>query len=179
MNILSTNRNKILLLILISFLIFIGWNYGVETAYAKLLVTTSNISLGIINKDANIKYEKVDKDSELYHFKVTAVINGRRGSYPQEVGGILQPLIIILSWQIFLFFVINLKLAIRSLLTNFSIYMLIQIIFLILLSGYYNSTAQQFVFSILLDSFYIIALILIIKDNILFSVFSRGTNKKS
>jgi hypothetical protein len=173
MKLLSSSGSKIVLLVLISLLIFTGWQYGGELIYTKFLVGTTNVSLGIIKTDTHIEYEKKAGSDNKYQFKVNTVIDGRKGSYPQEVGGLLQPFVIILSWQIFIFFVINRKSAIISLVTNVAVFMLVQIIFLILLTGYYTSDIQQFIFSIMLDSFYIVALILIIKDNILYSVFRK------
>jgi hypothetical protein len=173
MKLLSSRGSKILLLVLISLLIFTGWQYGGELIYAKFLVGTTNVSLGIIKTDTHIEYVKKEGSDNKYQFKVNAVIDGRKGSYPQEVGGLLQPFVIILSWQIFMFFVINKKSAIISLVTNVVGFMFVQIIFLILLTGYYTSDIQQFIFTIMIDSFYIVALILIIKDNILYSVFGK------
>ena len=66
---------------------------------------------------------------------------------------------------------INRKSAIISLVINVGVFMLVQIVFLLLLTGYYTSDIQQYIFTIMLDTFYIVALILIIKDNILYSVF--------
>jgi len=172
MKLLSSKRNKILLLLLISLLIFTGWQFGGEQLYTKLLVGTTNVTLKVIKKDTHIEYEKQEGNSKLYQFKVTTRIDGRIGSYPQEIGGLMQPFVIVLSWQVFLFIIIERKNAIKAFITNIAIFMLMQIIFLILLTGYYTSDIQQYIFTIMLDSFYIIALVLIIKDNILFSVFN-------
>ena len=174
MKIFSSNRNKIILLLLISLLIFTGWQFGGEHLYTKLLVGTTNVSVGIFKKDTHIEYEKQKGSSELYQFKVSTPIDGRIGSYPQEVGGLMQPFVIILSWQIFLFFIISRKNATKALFTNIVTYMLTQIVFLILLTGYYTSDIQQFIFTIMIDCFYIVALILVIKDNIFYSVFKSG-----
>ena len=172
MALLTSSRNKIILLFTISIVVFFGWQYGLETAYAKTLVGATNISLGIFTNDTHIEYEKI-QNQELYQFRVFTKIDGRKGNYPQETGGILQPFVIILSWMIFLFLVLKRKDAFISMGVNIGIFFLIQIIFLMMLTGYYTSTIQQFLFDIMLDSFYIIALILVIKDSILYGVFSR------
>ena len=151
-----------------------GWQYGLETAYAKTLVGATNISLGVFTNDTHIEYEKIPKQENLYQFRVYTKIDGRKGNYPQETGGILQPFVIILSWQIFLFLALKKRDALKSMGVNIGVFFLIQIIFLMLLTGYYTSTIQQFLFDIMLDSFYIVALILVIKDNLLYGVFSRN-----
>ena len=173
MAILSSSIKKIILLFLISLLIFMGWMAGAEGGYAKVLVGATNFSLGIVKNDTRIELEDLDDKGGLYQFRVYTRIDGRLGNYPQETEGLMQPFVIILSWQIFLFFVLRVKSAFQSLVVNVGIFFLIQIIFLILLTGYYDSTIQQYIYTMLLDSFYIIALILIIKDNMLYPVFRK------
>ena len=178
MAILSSTRNKIILLLLISMLIFAAWQAGLEIAYAKVLVGTTNFSLGIVKKDTHIEFEEKEGTNGLYQFKVFTSIDGRKGHYPQETSSLMQPFIIVLSWQIFLFFVLKRKSAWRSLGVNIGIFLLVQMIFLILLTGYYTSTVQQYIFTMMLDSFYIIALILVIKDNMLYPVFRKKVDVK-
>lgn len=178
MAILSSTRNKIILLLLISVLIFVAWQAGLETAYAKVLVGTTNFSLGIVKKDTHIEFEKKEGKDGLYQFRVFTRIDGRKGNYPQETSSLMQPFVIVLSWQIFLFFVLKRKSAWRSLGVNIGIFLLVQMIFLFMLTGYYNSTVQKYIFTMMLDSFYIISLILIIKDNMLYPVFSKKVNVK-
>jgi len=175
MAILSSNRNKIILLLLISVLVFAAWQAGLETAYAKVLVVTTNLSLKIVKTETHIEFEEKEGTDGLYRFRVFTVIDGREGNYPQEPGTLLQPFVIVLSWQIFLFFVLKRKAAWKSLGVNTGIYLLVQIIFLILLTGYYSSPVQQYIFTMMLDSFYIIALTLIIKDNMIYPVFRKRT----
>ncbi len=173
MKILSSNIIKILLLLFISFMFFAGWQAGMETSYAKLLVGSTNVCLDIVKTDTHIKLENADTGDSNHQFRVYTRIDGRKGNYPQETGGVMQPIVIILSWQVFLFFVLKPKRATISLAVNFGLFFLVQIIFLFLLTGYYTSSVQKYIYTIMLDSFYIIALILIIKDNILYSVFRK------
>ncbi|MCF6170882.1 MAG: hypothetical protein L3J31_07775 [Bacteroidales bacterium] len=173
MAVLSSNRNKIILLLLISLLVFGAWQAGLETAYAKVLVATTNFSLKVVKTDTRIEFEEKEGTDGLYQFRVFTVIDGREGNYPQEPGTLLQPFVIVLSWQIFLFFILKRKAASKLLLANTGIYLFVQIVFLILLTGYYTSSIQQYIFTVMLDSFYIVALILVIKDNMLYPVFSK------
>ncbi|NQU33868.1 MAG: hypothetical protein HQ521_11575 [Bacteroidetes bacterium] len=171
---ISSTRNKIILLLLISLVVFTGWEYGMETGYLKVLVGTTNLSVGVIKKDTKVELETTISKENPYQFKVSTIVDGRKGSYPQEIGGIVQPFVIILSWQIFLFFVLTRRSALRSLAVNFVIFLLVQVIFLIFLTGYYTSDFQKFVYDMMMDSFYIIAIILIIKDNMLYPIFRRS-----
>ncbi len=166
---------KILLLILISIIIFTAWEMGAERIYEKSLVGITNMVLPVIKKDTRINLEKSGKDNT-YQFRVYTRVQGRMGNYPQETGGLMEPFVIVLSWQLFLFFVLNYKTAFKLLAINIGSFIIIQAIFLIFLTGYYNSSVQQFLFDMMLDNFYIIALIIVIKDNILHPVFRRKTD---
>jgi len=171
-NYLASSRNKIILLIAISLLIFTLWESGFEKKYEEALVSVTNVTLNIVKKDTHIKLEETANNNS-YQFRVYTRIQGRKGNYPQETGGLMEPFVIVLSWQLFLFFVINKKTAFKLLAVNISVFMAIQVLFLYFLTGYYNSEIQKFLFDMMLDNFYIIALILVIKDNMLYPVFKR------
>jgi small-conductance mechanosensitive channel len=70
----------------------------------------------------------------------------------------------ILTWQILLFFNVERKKAIRSAIENLLAFYLVQVIYVLLLTGYYGSSTIKFVYDLLMDSFYIIVLFLIVKD---------------
>jgi hypothetical protein len=72
-----------------------------------------------------------------------------------------------------MFLALNKKQALQSAGVNVGLFYLLQIIFLIFLTGYHTSEFQQFVYVMMVDSFYIIALVLVIKDNMLFRVFYK------
>ncbi len=171
MKFLRKTRNKILLIIGISILVFAGWESGLEIIYAKSLVGTSNVVLSVVKEQTHIELEKAKKG---YQFRVYTLVGGRKGHYPQEIGGLLQPFVIILSWQLFLFFVLRTRTAFASLGINIGIFLLIQVYLLYLLTGYYNSDTNKLIYSSMLDSFYVFAVILVIKDNLLFRVFGKS-----
>lgn len=168
---LTSTRLKIGALILISALVFAGWKGFLEVAYAKFLVTGTNSVLSVVKNHAHIETEKIEDG---FQFKVFTLINGKKATYPQIFGSILQPFIIVLSWQLFLFFVLKRKSALQSAAINIGIFYFIQLLFLVQLTGYYTSETQKFIFNMLMDSFYIVALVLIIKDNMLYPVFSKA-----
>ncbi len=171
MPVLTSLRLKIITLITITLLVFVGWQYGVEVLYARMLAVGTNTVLSVIKKETSIV---IEKENMTYQFRVRTLIDKRKASFPQAFGGILQPFVIILSWQLFLFLVLHRKQALHSLGTNFGIYYLFQIVFLILLTGYHVSELQKFFYLLLLDSFYIIALVLVIKDNMLYPLFRKS-----
>lgn len=162
---------KIMLVIIISVSIYAGWLAGFEVFYARVLLAPTNLMLSALKKDTKIELDKTEHD--VYQFKVRTRIEGRKASFPQPLGSLLQPFVIILSWQVFLFFVLALKTALKSAGVNLGIFVFIQAVFLILLTGYHTSETQKFIYVMMMDSFYIIALVLIIKDNLLYHVFTR------
>lgn len=172
MNILKSNRNRIILLILISVVIFIFWQTGLEVLYTKTIAGITNTTLNIFTEHTEIK---VNEKEGKYIFEVSTLFEypknpdgpKLKGTYPQEVSTLMQPFIIILSWQIFLFFIVKRMAAFKSLIINLLIYPGIQVLFLILLTNYYQSKTAEYIFTMMLDSFYIIALILVIKDYML------------
>jgi hypothetical protein len=58
-----------------------------------------------------------------------------------------------------------LKQSARSAIENIIIFYAIQLIYVLLLTAYYNSATIKFIYDLLIDSFYIIALFLIVKDS--------------
>lgn len=171
MALLASNRIKILLLIILTISSYTLWQHGLERIYAKTLLVGTNATLGIVKGNTSIELEQLD---ETYQFRVRTIIDGRRASFPQAFGGLLQPFVIILSWQIFLFIVLKRNLALQSMGINFGIFYFLQVIFLILLTGYHTSEIQKFIYVMFMDSFYIIGLVLVIKDNMLYPVFRKA-----
>ena len=153
---------NIILVIVISAVLLVIWIHGLNWIYAKILAFISDILL-FISPHTNISVEK--QQGEIY-FIVDTVIQGKKGSYPQKAGLIILPFIMMLTWQILLFINIHWRKALRSTVENIVTFVLIQVIYLLILSGYYNSDTDKFFFHLLVDSFYIFGLFLIVKDAI-------------
>jgi len=151
---------NILIVIGTSAILTVLWFNGLDWLYAQMLRVGANIFL-LFSDNTHIGLKMVDKAPT---FIVETIIGGRKGSYPQKADLILLPFIMILTWQILLFFNLRRKDALRSSLENIIIFYIIHVIYLLLLTGYYNSGTVKFIYDLLLDSFYIIALFLIVKD---------------
>jgi len=151
---------NILIVIGASGLLLILWFNGFDWLYAQLLRFGANVLL-LFSQDTHVGVKLVD---DAPTFIVDTIINGKKGTYPQKADLILLPFIMILTWQILLFFNLPRKYAIRSAIENIVIFYIIQLIYVMLLTAYYNSSAIKFIYDLLIDSFYIIALFLIVKD---------------
>ncbi len=170
MKITSSKKIKFLILVAITLTIFVFWQYGLETAYARFLTGGTNVLLNIVSNNAHIAVEEVNGS---HQFRVTVILEEGRRSFPQSFGSLLQPTVIIIAWQIFLFIILKRKPATQALIVNFCVFYALQILFLTFLTGYYESTVMKFIYEMLMDTFYIFAIVLIIKDNLLYSVFNR------
>lgn len=155
---------NILIVLAASSLLLVLWFQGLNRIYAHSLVFGTNIFLSPFPDI----YLEVDPEIEAPTFVVHSVIDGRTGQYPQEGKLVLMPFIMILTWQILLLFNLSTRDAVRSLIENVLIFYFIQVIFLIFLTQYYNSGFIKFIYNLLMDSFYIIALFLILKDTVRF-----------
>jgi hypothetical protein len=151
---------NILIIVASSALLLVLWFHGLAWIYAQTLRFGANLFL-MFSSDTNIGLKLTD---DAPTFIVQTIIDGKKGSYPQKADLILLPFIMILTWQILLFFNLPRKYASRSAMENMLIFYAIQVIYLLLLTSYYNSGTAKFLYDLLLDSFYIIALFLIVKD---------------
>lgn len=152
---------NILIVIVTSGLLLIVWLNGLDWLYAQLLRIGVNIAL-LFSPDTRVGLKLED---DVPTFIVYTIIDGKKGHFPQKADLIILPFIMILTWQILLFFNLKRKYAIRSAIENIVIFYIIQLVFVLLLTEYKNSTVIKFIYDLLIDSFYIIALFLIVKDS--------------
>jgi hypothetical protein len=169
---------NILIVLGASLAFLILWFNGLDYVYAQMLRLGANIAL-VFSSDTQVGL-KIAEGAPT--FVVETIIEGRKGSYPQKADLILLPFIMILTWQVLMFFNLPRKQAFRSMWENLLIFYVIQVIYVLLLTGYYNSSFIKFIYDLLMDSFYIIALFLIIKDSFRYELFQfarRSGNQES
>jgi hypothetical protein len=157
---------NVIIVILTSAILLIVWFRGLDYAYAKLLQVGANVCLAF-SPDTSVDL-KLRNDTPTFFVKT--VIEGKKGEFPQKANLILLPFIMILTWQILLFFNLDRKKALRSAGENLIAFYIVQVIYLLLLTGYYKSGTAKFLYDLLLDSFYIIILFLIVKDTFKFGL---------
>ncbi|MBW6460610.1 MAG: hypothetical protein K0B08_08560 [Bacteroidales bacterium] len=161
---------NILIVVVASMLLLILWFRGLDLFYAQTLKLGANIAL-LFSSDTSVAVKVVEGTPA---FIVETVVGGRKGSYPQKANLILLPVIMILTWQILLFFNLPFRQAFRTAWQNILIFYIIQVIYVVLLSSYYNSSTVKYIYDLLMDSFYIIALFLIVKDAFRYDLFRRA-----
>lgn len=159
---------KIGILLGASVFVAVLWFSGLEMVYARVLVFSTNVVIGVSGSDKDIQIENQDGTKQ---FRVFTTRNGQRGSYPQQFGSLLIPVVMIFAWQLFTAFYLKRRRALSSSGINFGIYFAIQIVFMLLLTSIHTSSAARFIYQLFLDSFYIVALAIIIVDNFRNPVF--------
>ncbi len=164
---------KVLILLASVLLITAIWFFGAEVIYARILAFTSNVILSLVGSSSSIAVE--EKGGE-YLFRVYLIIDGQQGSFPQRIQTLLLPTIIVFSWQFFVAIVSGWRQFLRSAKWNIGLFFAFQVLFLLLLTRYHISAAAAFIYDILMESFYVIAVVIVIIDNIRFPVF---TGKKT
>jgi len=166
---------NILIVVASSGILLLLWFNGLAWVYAQLLRFGANICL-LFSSNTHVGLKVADGAPT---FVVDTIISGRKGSYPQKADLILLPFIMILTWQILLFFNLHWKNALRASIENILAFYIVQVIYVLLLTGYYNSETVKFIYDLLLDSFYIIALFLIVKDAFKYELIGIATRYKS
>jgi hypothetical protein len=165
---------NILIVIGFSGLLLFLWFNGLDYIYAQMLRFGANLAL-VFSSDTHVGLKLAENSPT---FIVETVINGRKGTYPQKADLILMPFIMILTWQILLFFNLTLKQALRSTAENLIVFFIIQVIYVLLLTSYYNSGVVKFMYDLLMDSFYIIALFLVVKDTFKYELIGLARRYK-
>ncbi len=153
---------KIIILVASSAIFSLLWFNGLEKAYAHIITFSSNVIIGMGSSNTDIKVE--ERDEELI-FTVTTLVDGKKGSYPQRAQSLLLPAVIMLSWIPLLFYTLPKKSAFKQGAIDLGIFMLFHVFFLILLTYYYNSALAKYLFHLMMEAFYVFAVVIVIKDS--------------
>ena len=159
---------KIALLIASILIVATLWFVGAEVIYARVMTFASNVVLSIGGSDTHLTVDREDGEDI---FRVHTEMDDQEASYPQKIQTLLYPTIIVLSWQVFVAFISGARATLRSGKWNLGLFFAFQVLFLLLLTAYYTSPVAAFIYDMMLESFYVIAVVIIIIDNIRHPVF--------
>ena len=155
-----------------SLVITVLWFSGAEVVYARVLVFSTNTVLNVAGSDSSIRIEEEDGG---HLFRVHRLIDGRRANYPQKFETLLLPTVMIFAWLVFSAFYRGRKQALVSAGITTGAFLALQITFLLLLTAYYTSGAAKYIYDVMLDSFYIIAMGIVIIDYVREPIFRTLT----
>lgn len=146
------------------------WLLGAEVVYARIMAFVSNVLLSLAGSSSSIA---VQKEAGEYLFRVHFMMDGQEGTLSQQIQTLLFPTIIVLSWQVFVTIISGWRQCLRSAQMNIGAFFAFQVLFLLLLTAYHTSDIAAFIYDILMESFYVmIAVVIIIFDNIRFPMFT-------
>ncbi len=159
---------KIVLLLAATILATVLWFAGLQQTYARVLSFTTNTVLSAAGRTSGIQVEKQD---DAHVFQIYTIIENQQAQYPQKYSILLLPSVMMFAWIAFTPFFRKPKEAIRSSFILFLVFLFTQVVFLLLLTAYYSSPIASFFYDVMMDGFYIIALGIIIIDNLIDPVF--------
>ncbi len=158
---------KVALLLASILVVSIIWFAGLQTLYARILVFPANMVLSMGGGNASMSVEKEDGH---YYFIVNTQIQDRTARLRQQFSTILYPTIMVLAWQVFTALALGWKKTKASAAWNLGIFLLSQVLFLLTVA-HFLTTPGMFLYEMMLENFYIIALVIIIIDSIRNPVF--------
>lgn len=156
---------NVAVLILSSVIVVLLWFSGLEKVYAHVLVFFSNVILGILSNSNSL--ELISQEGEPVII-VTTVLHGAKGNFPQKLQSLLLPTVILLCWFPLLFLHLTKRTAILQSLKSLGLFFLLQVVFMLILSSYYHFAFSRYLFYLFIEAFYIIAIVIIIKDSLQF-----------
>ena len=160
------------ILILSGCLILIGgvWFAGFETVYAHIMAFFTNILLGLSGSESAVS---VEHQNGAPAFEALVTINGQKATISRRIFDTLYPTIMVLSWVLFVIIINGWKNGLKAIKWTLLPFFSLQIVFLLLFTNYMASVAN-YMYYILQDSFYVIALAAIIIESIRRDVFASG-----
>ncbi|PID89500.1 MAG: hypothetical protein CSB01_01590 [Bacteroidia bacterium] len=154
-------------IILIVATVFFGlWFLGLEIIYAHMLVFGLN-AVFVFSSGIHAKLDTSTGKAFIQLFYDNA-------GWQEPVETICLPLILLLTWLVFLYFHLPARKASMTLLKNLGIFYALQVLYLTLLYGMLSSESVQFIFNLLKNSFGILVLFMIIWDVIRFRISLRN-----
>ncbi len=154
---------KIVLLLSAILIVSVLWLVGLQSGYARVLAFSANTVLDMGGRYSHIKVAE-DNGDDIFH--IFTIVDGTRVNYRQSFQTLLYPAIIVLAWQLFTLFILGWRTSLRSGKWNILLFIIFQVIFLMLLTAYYASPVARFVYTMMMEGFYVIAIIIVIIDSI-------------
>ncbi len=151
---------NIAIVIVATVIIFLLWSFGLEKFYAYFLFYLVYVPVHFVT-DTSLTLS-VDQAHPLYIVK--SLINNKEYSWSLSGELFLLPIVLLLSWQIFLFLVLPKKRALKIFRNNAIILVLSQMFYLFLLTLYWKSSIARLIHDMLNNNLIIITVFLIIKD---------------
>lgn len=151
---------NILIIFLAALVLYILWISGLQKVYAYFIYYMVYLPIQAV-PETSLSLS-MDMGKPIY--TVTSMISGKEYSWSLSGELFLLPIVLLLSWQIFLFTTLPWKKALKIMRNNVLTLVLFQMLYLIFLSLYWKSAAIRLVHDMMNNNIIIIVVFLIIKD---------------
>ncbi len=166
---------NILIVLFAALILFILWSIGLEKIYGYFIYYLVYLPVKLI-PDTTIS---ILTNSSHPNYVVTSFINNKEYTWSLSGELFLLPIVLLLSWQIFLFLLIPKNKALRIARNNILVLVIAQSIYLLLLALYWKSSVARIVHDMLNNNLIVITVFLIIKDTISNRLYEKMIKSKS
>ena len=166
---------NILIVLLAALVLFVLWTIGLETVYGYFIYYLTYLPAQLIPETT------IDISTNSSHplYIVTSFIENKEYTWSLSGELFLLPIVLLLSWQIFLFLLLPWKKAIRIAKNNIIVLVIAQSVYLLLLALYWKSPVARVIHDMLNNNLIIITVFLIIKDSIKNRLYEKLTKPQS
>lgn len=162
---------NLIIVLFAALILFILWTFGLEKVYGYLIFYITYLPALLI-PETNLD---IITHSEHPIYVVKSFINNKEYSWSLSGELFLLPIVLLVSWQIFLFFVLPRKKALKIARNNIIVLIVAQSFYLLLLALYWKSSLARVIHDMLNNNLIIITVFLILKDNIKNRLFEKLT----
>ena len=152
---------NVLIVLLAALILFILWSIGLEIIYGYFLYYLIYLPVTLIPETS------IDISTNSSHpiYIVTSFINNKEYTWSLSGELFLLPIVLLFSWQIFLFLLLPGKKAFRIARNNIIILVIAQSVYLLLLALYWKLSVARVVHDMLNNNLIIITVFLIIRKD--------------
>ncbi len=163
---------NILIVLLAALILFVLWTIGLEVIYGYFIYYLVYLPAQLIPETT------IDISANSSHpiYIVTSFIDNKEYTWSLSGELFLLPIVLLLSWQIFLFLLLPWKKAVRIAKNNIIVLVIAQSVYLLLLALYWKSPVARVIHDMLNNNLIIITVFLIIKDSIKNRLYEKLTN---
>lgn len=165
---------KIAIIFFAALVLYVLWISGLQKMYAYFLYYLVYLPIQAVPETSLSLSMDVSKPI----YTVTSMISNKEYSWSLSGELFLLPIVLLLSWQIFLFTILPWKKALKILRNNVLILVLFQMLYLIFLTLYWKSSAVRLFHDMMNNNLIIVVVFLIIKDCIRNRLFGNISKKE-
>ncbi|MCD4694601.1 MAG: hypothetical protein K8S16_00060 [Bacteroidales bacterium] len=166
---------NVVIIFLAALILYVLWILGLEKIYAYFLYYLVYLPVAAIPET----HLSISTDSGHPLYTVASVVNNKDYTWSLSGELFLLPVVLLMSWQIFLFKLLPRNKALKISRNNILILVASQLLYLFFLTLYWKSAAIRVIHDMMNNNLIIIVVFLIIKDSIRNRLFGKISQKKA